>query len=68
MDRPGRQHDLAAHNCLEAAIYELDANSPFVFDKNPNDGLAGKKSDAARVEVRTEISVDGAALPLISDR
>jgi hypothetical protein len=40
MNGPSRQHDLAAHNCLEAAIYELDADSPFVFDKNPNHGLA----------------------------
>jgi len=45
MDAAGRQHNLAGHDHL--VVHELDADSPLVFDKNANDGLAGEESDAA---------------------
>ena len=68
MDRPGRQHDLAGHDCLEALAAQLDANGPVIFDKNANDGLPGEKGHSARGEVWTQISVDRAAPPLIFNR
>jgi len=64
----GRQHYLAGHDRLEALVHDLDADSPLVLDEDANDSLAGEKGDAARGEVRTQISVDRAAPPLISDR
>ena len=68
MDGASRQHDLVGRDPLQAVVHELDANGPLVLDEDANDGLAGEKGDAARGEVRTQISVDRAAPPLISDR
>ena len=68
MDRAGRQHDLVGHDPLQTVVHELNANGPLVLHDDANDGIAGEKGDAARGEVRTQISVDRAAPPLISDR
>ena len=68
MDAAGGQHNLAGRDPLQALVHELDANGPLVLDEDANDGLAGEKGHAARGEVRTQISVDRAAPPLISDR
>ena len=68
MDGASRQHDLVGRDPLQAVVHEFDAKGPLVLDEDANDGLAGEKGDAARGEVRTQISVDRAAPPLISDR
>jgi|SRR6516165_1937302 hypothetical protein len=62
MDAAGRLHNLAGRDPPQALVHELDANGPLVLDEDANDGLVG------RVDVRTQISVDRAAPPLISDR
>ena len=67
MDAAGRQHNLAGRDPLPALVHELDANGPLVLDEDANDGLAGEKGHAVRREVRTQISVDRAAPPLVSD-
>ena len=68
MDAAGRQHNLAGRDPLQALSTKLDANGSLVLDEDANDGLYGEKSHAARGEVRTQISVDRAAPPPISDR
>ena len=67
MDAAGRQHNLAGRDPLPALVHELDANGPLVLDEDANGGLAGEKGHAVRREVRTQIIVDRAAPPLVSD-
>jgi len=67
MDGASRQHDLVGRDPLQAVVHELDANGPLVLDQDANDCLPGEKGHPARDEVGTEISVDRAAAPLISD-
>jgi len=68
-----RAMDAAADSTTSPAVIlrPLSMSStprPAVLDEDANDGLAGEKGHAARGEVRTQISSNRAAPPLISNR